>query len=87
MSKLEYIKKYKKEKCKGFYISLHTENDRDIIERLEAAANKAGYIKELVREDIKGGILFDKVLSRSEAENFKRILQENGIAEERGEAE
>ena len=37
---------------KGYYLKLNKDDDKDIIERLEAQANKQGYIKALVREDI-----------------------------------
>lgn len=37
---------------KGYYLKLNREDDKDIIERLEAQANKQGYIKTLVRDDI-----------------------------------
>lgn len=34
-------------------IRLHNENDKDIIDFLKTKENKQGYIKELIREDIK----------------------------------
>ena len=34
-------------------VRLHNENDKDIIDFLKTKDNKQGYIKELIREDIK----------------------------------
>lgn len=45
--------KYSKESTKNYHIICHKDNDRDIIEALEQQANKNGYIKELIRRDIK----------------------------------
>lgn len=42
-----------KEKTKGYYLKCHIEHDADIIAALEAQGNKNGYIKELIRKDIK----------------------------------
>lgn len=39
-------------KFKGYYLKLNEVADRDIIERLESAPNKQGYIKNLIRIDI-----------------------------------
>lgn len=34
-------------------LKLNRTNDADILDRLEEVANKQGYIKELIRQDIK----------------------------------
>ncbi len=44
-----YAAKYKKQ----FKIDCFTSTEMDIIEKLESVPNKAGYIKKLIREDIK----------------------------------
>lgn len=44
--------KYQKDKCKGVYLKLNKETDKDIIEILESVYNKQGYIKRLIRSDI-----------------------------------
>lgn len=44
--------KYDKEHCVQINLKLNKETDRDIIERLQAAENKQGYIKDLIRLDI-----------------------------------
>lgn len=36
-------------------MKLHTRNDADILERLDACENKQGYIKQLIRADIGKG--------------------------------
>jgi hypothetical protein len=45
-------KKYNRTKTKSFTLKLNKETDADVIERLEKAENKQGYIKELIRKDI-----------------------------------
>lgn len=44
-----YAKKYKKQ----YKIDCITRTEQDIIEKLESVPNKAGYIKSLIRADIK----------------------------------
>ncbi len=44
-----YAAKYKKQ----FKIDCITTTEQDIIKKLESVPNKAGYIKNLIREDIK----------------------------------
>ena len=45
--------KYDKTHTKQIKLKLHLENDKDIIEALEKVDNKQGYIKELIKKDIK----------------------------------
>lgn len=45
--------KYAKNHEKFISVRLNRTNDADIIARLEAASNKMGYIKRLIRDDIK----------------------------------
>ena len=47
--------KYNKENIKSLAFQLNITTDRDIIEHLAKKANKTGYIKELIREDMKKG--------------------------------
>lgn len=56
MSKEEHVKavaKYDKANMKGLYIKLHKKNDKDIIDKLDTVESKQGYVKGLIREDIK----------------------------------
>lgn len=46
-------RKYDTNNCKGIYLKLSIKYDSDILEKLEQVDNKQGYIKELIREDIK----------------------------------
>lgn len=46
--------KYDKEHTRSVLLKLNLVHDADILERLDAAGNKQGYIKELVRKDIRG---------------------------------
>lgn len=45
--------KYDAEHTTGVYLKLNNKNDADILDRLASVSNKQGYIKELIREDIK----------------------------------
>ena len=45
--------KYKKKKIKQMKIDLNRNTDSDIISFLETCENKQGYIKKLIREDMK----------------------------------
>ena len=47
------VARYDKANIKGIYIKLHKVKDSDIITKLETVKNKQGYIKKLIREDIK----------------------------------
>ena len=52
-SKLRANAKYDKQNTTGLYLKLNKNTDIDIIERLSAQENKQGYIKLLIRENIK----------------------------------
>ena len=45
--------KYDKEKTKGLYLKFNLNTDADILKWLEQQPNKQGYIKDLIRADIK----------------------------------
>lgn len=42
-----------RQKTKGYHIKCHIEHDADVIAALDAQENKNGYIKTLIRNDIK----------------------------------
>lgn len=46
--------KYAKANVKQVVLALNKKTDIDIIEKLNNVSNKTGYIKELIRNDIKG---------------------------------
>lgn len=48
-------RKYETESSKQFKMRLHFIHDADILKKLESVTNQAGYIKALIREDIKKG--------------------------------
>lgn len=52
---LKAIDKYDKAHTRQFKLKLNIKTDADVIERLEAVDNVQGYIKELIRNDIKTG--------------------------------
>ena len=47
--------KYDKENTKQVLFKFNLVNDADIIEKLNAESNKQGYIKQLIRNDMKSG--------------------------------
>ena len=53
MSKKDYDINYVITKCKKYTLLLSKEKDKDIIEFLERLPNRNGYLKELIREQIK----------------------------------
>lgn len=59
-----------KRRVKSF--SLNTDEDNDILERLNEVKNISDYIKKLIREDISNG----STLTTSQREEVKRIVME-----------
>ena len=53
MSKKEYDIRYQKLNCRQFKLLLHKEKDQDIISYLESKTNRNGYLKSLIRSDMK----------------------------------
>lgn len=49
----EPIERWQKENLKRVVVKLHKVNDFDIIERISQETSVQGYIKRLIREDIK----------------------------------
>lgn len=47
--------KYDAENTTRLYIKLNKSTDADILQRLEQETNKQGWIKELIRKEIKEG--------------------------------
>ena len=47
------VKKYDKENVKGVFLKLNKNTDKDILDKLWSEENVQGYIKRLIREDIK----------------------------------
>jgi hypothetical protein len=45
--------KYDKEHCRTYNLKLNIVNDADLIERLDNVKSKQGYIKQLIRDDIR----------------------------------
>lgn len=45
--------KYNKTKVKQIKLNLNLKTDADIIKQLEASGNMQGYIKDLIRQDMK----------------------------------
>lgn len=51
--KYAYDRQYAKDNLQQIKFSLHKETDADILEWLNKKENKAGYLKELIRKDMK----------------------------------
>lgn len=47
--------KYDAEHTTGVYLKLNNQHDADIIEKLGQVQNRQGYIKDLIRADMKKG--------------------------------
>ena len=45
--------RYDKANTTGLYLKLNKKTDADILDKLHRVENKQGYIKELIRNDIK----------------------------------
>ncbi len=45
--------RYEQKTIKSVLVKLHKEYDEDLIERLNSVPSKQGYIKQLIRDDIK----------------------------------
>lgn len=54
-AQIEAINKFNREKTKVVPVRLNKQTDADIIEHLETVGSKMGYIKRLIREDMKNG--------------------------------
>lgn len=46
--------KYESTNCIQIKLKLNRKTDADILEKLESVPNKQGYIKELIRDNLKG---------------------------------
>ena len=51
----QYIEDYRKQHIRRIAVNLSRIHDADILEHLEKQQNKQGYIKALIRADIKRG--------------------------------
>lgn len=47
------VAKYNKSKTTQFNMTLNNQYDADILKRLQEVPNKQGYVKDLIRKDIK----------------------------------
>lgn len=61
MTKNKYIVDYNRNKTKLITIRLSLEHDQDIINYLNDAKNKSGYIKMLIREDMEKDPVFTRI--------------------------
>lgn len=52
-AQIKAVNKFNKEKTKCIQIRLNKSTDADILEQLEKVPSKMGYIKQLIREDMK----------------------------------
>ena len=53
-AQMNAVRRYDDTHTKQITLKLNLETDKDILEKLEAVGNKQGYIKELIRKDLKG---------------------------------
>ena len=55
MDKTEYDLEYQRTRCKQYKLLLHRERDKDIISFLDSLPNRNGFLKDLIRKQIKKG--------------------------------
>lgn len=55
-SHIEAVKKYEKTNVTQIKFCFNNETDKDIIEHMQNQKNKQGYIKQLIREDMRKGV-------------------------------
>lgn len=48
--------KYDKDNARVYTLKMNKKTDKDVIERLDTIPNRNGYVKALVRKDIRGGV-------------------------------
>ena len=53
-NKKRYDINYVKTQCKQYTLLLNKENDKDIIDFLESQTNRNGFLKQLIRDHMKG---------------------------------
>lgn len=52
-SHIEAVKKYERKNVTQIKFSFNNATDKDIIEHIKSQKNKQGYIKQLIREDMR----------------------------------
>lgn len=52
-AQLRAIRKFEKENVVQFLVKLNKNTDADVIRKLQSADSKQGYIKKLIRDDLK----------------------------------
>ena len=53
-AQIKAVNKFNKEKTRCIQVRLNKTTDADILEKLDQVPSKMGYIKELIRNDLKG---------------------------------
>lgn len=53
-AQIRAVRKYDDAHTKQILLKFNLDTDKDILEKLESVGNKQGYIKELIRRDMKG---------------------------------
>lgn len=51
----EAQKRYENRHTKQYHLKFNTKNDADVIEKLVLVSNTQGYIKSLIRNDLRNG--------------------------------
>ena len=52
-AQIKAIRKYEKENVIQILVKLNKKTDGDVIRKIQSVSSKQGYIKKLIREDIK----------------------------------
>lgn len=73
------IRKYDKDHTKQILLKLNKGTDADILQKLDEVDNKQGYIKGLIRDDIKSGTQKPDVGTHSENEVVNYAYKQDDI--------
>jgi len=60
MTNMEYLNKYEKENLRQIRLKINRKTEPELLEWIEKQENIQGYIKQLIREDMKGEKKMDK---------------------------
>ena len=74
----QWQRKYDDNHVKGVYLKLNLVYDADILEKLDSVENRQGYIKELIRNDIKRSGVSRKQAHLEWEHMGKSVYRKNG---------
>ena len=76
--------KYSKEHNHSLLVKMNKDRDKDLIKKIESKPSKAGYIKELVKNDIRKGNIEVSVVKHLKAERVRTTFGKDTVSMEIG---